>query len=127
MTEHDALEQKKRSIGEDLLKCLIKAKETRPPLTEKEREEIRALGQSRDFGQSRALKQLEKPELLPEYEWSIEELVHYRCTSCAGWWTVGNGKLNRKCYCPHCGRHLTPAQYPDAPNRPSSPPQELPL
>lgn len=65
--------------------------------------------------------------LLPEYEWSIEELVHLRCTACGGWWTIGDAQIARDYFCPYCGRHLTPAQYPDDPKRPSLPPKELPL
>ena len=66
-------------------------------------------------------------ELLPEYEWAIEELVHFRCTACGGWWTIGDAKIDRDYFCPYCGRQLAPAEHDDFPAYPSQPPKELQL
>jgi hypothetical protein len=68
------------------------------------------------------------PDLLPEVECCAETITHYRCTACGGWWAVYGGKLNCPCHCPHCGRHLAPAQYPgERPGRTAPPNGELPL
>ena len=66
-------------------------------------------------------------QLLPEYEWCIEELVHFRCTACGGGWAIGDAQIDRDYFCPHCGRQLTPAQYDEFPSSPSQPPKELTL
>ena len=69
--------------------------------------------------------------LLPEYEASLSETLHCRCTVCGGWWAM-NDTLNRPplavpYWCPHCGQRLTPAQYPDDQPKSPQPPQELEL
>ena len=65
--------------------------------------------------------------LLPDYDYALETVLHLRCTVCSGWWILSAAPIDRAYFCPYCGRHLTPAQYPDDPKRPSSPPKELPL
>lgn len=68
-----------------------------------------------------------QPALLHEYEWSIEELVHFRCTACGGWWAIGDAKLDRRYFCPFCGQDLAMAQYPEATPKPPTPPKALDL
>ena len=67
----------------------------------------------------------------PEYEACTGETLHCRCTVCGGWWAKDSA-LNQPplvvpYWCPHCGQRLTPAQYPDPPQRPPQPPQALEL
>ena len=59
-------------------------------------------------------------DLLPEYDYAIETLLHLRCTICGGWWSVGDGVATRAYFCPWCGQSLAPAQYPEAPARPAT-------
>ena len=66
-------------------------------------------------------------DLLPEYEYALEALLHLRCTACGGWWTLSDGLIDREYFCPYCGRPLAPAQYDEIPRPPSNPPKELPL
>lgn len=37
---------------------------------------------------------------------SREMLIHYRCPSCNGWWSIGNGRSYGGYFCPHCGTWL---------------------
>ena len=66
-------------------------------------------------------------DLLPEYAWSIEERVHFRCTACGGGWILSDAQIDRDYFYPYCGRQRAPAQYDDFPLYPSQPPKELPL
>ena len=66
-------------------------------------------------------------ELLPEYDYSIEKLLHLRCTVCSGWWSATKGDPARVYHCPYCGIRLAPAQYPDDPPRPRRAAKEVPL
>lgn len=66
-----------------------------------------------------------QPDLLPEYDWCLETLAHYRCTACCGWWTIGDGRTDRPRHCPHCDQKLQPAQYPETRRHPATPPQEI--
>ena len=65
---------------------------------------------------------------MPEYDHSVEILLHLRCKPCNGWWTIGDGKPDRNYFCTYCGKELKPAQYPDFPPKtiPLTP-GELPL
>lgn len=65
--------------------------------------------------------------LPPEYEWCLETLAHYHCCACHGWWSISGGQTDRARHCPHCGKMLTPAQYPDPKRPPATPPQEIAL
>jgi DNA-directed RNA polymerase subunit RPC12/RpoP len=70
-------------------------------------------------------------DLLPVYEHCIDETMNCRCTACGGWWamesTFSRTPLDVDYWCPHCGKRLTPAQYPDEPPRTPHPPKELEL
>ena len=66
-------------------------------------------------------------DLLPEYDYCIERLLHLRCTACGGWWTLERAQPIRPYHCPWCGVRLAPAQYPNTRTRPASPPQDVPL
>ena len=57
-------------------------------------------------------------QLLPEYDWCIEPVLHLRCTKCGGWLVLERSQPNRAYSCPHCGVKLAPAQYPDDPPQP---------
>ena len=35
--------------------------------------------------------------------YSIEKLVHYQCSQCRGWWSIGDGPTGSALYCPWCG------------------------
>ena len=35
--------------------------------------------------------------------YSIERLVHYQCSRCYGWWSIGDGPTGKALYCPWCG------------------------
>ena len=37
------------------------------------------------------------------HRYSIEYLVHYRCSACARWWGIGDGPTTGQVYCPWCG------------------------
>jgi hypothetical protein len=45
-------------------------------------------------------------ERVPRYNYSIEMLVHFRCSVCSGWWSIGDAKVDRTYFCPHCGKAL---------------------
>lgn len=34
---------------------------------------------------------------------SREMLMHYRCSACDGWWSIGDGRSYGGYFCPHCG------------------------
>ncbi len=37
--------------------------------------------------------------------YSIEQLVHFKCHYCMGWWTIGDYDFNKlELTCPHCGK-----------------------
>jgi len=54
-------------------------------------------------------------DLLPEYDYSPETLMHYRHRGCPGngdnGWSINSGRSNQDYYCPYCGQRLSPAQY----------------
>ena len=33
----------------------------------------------------------------------IEYVIHYRCSACARWWSIGDGPTTGHIYCPWCG------------------------
>lgn len=70
-------------------------------------------------------------ELLPEYEYSPETLMHYRHPGCPDspdpWWSISGGSSEKPCFCPYCGERLNPAQYEPPVPKPAPPAQELDL
>lgn len=40
---------------------------------------------------------------MPKHEYSIEFLIHYKCSACARWWSIGDGPTVGLIYCPWCG------------------------
>lgn len=40
----------------------------------------------------------------PRGTFSIEKLVHFSCSDCQRWWTIGDGYETAYYYCPHCGK-----------------------
>ena len=39
---------------------------------------------------------------------SVELLVHFQCSGCLGWWTVGDAPNDRLTWnCPWCGQQLS--------------------
>ena len=34
---------------------------------------------------------------------SIEYVIHYKCSACARWWSIGDGPTTGHIYCPRCG------------------------
>ncbi len=37
------------------------------------------------------------------HKYSIEWLVHYQCSYCSGWWSIGDGPIEGMVHCPWCG------------------------
>lgn len=37
---------------------------------------------------------------------SREMLMHYRCSACGCWWSIGDGRSYGGYFCPHCGQWL---------------------
>lgn len=35
--------------------------------------------------------------------YSLEKLVHFRCSACQQWWAIGDAPTNRHYFCPWCG------------------------
>jgi len=71
------------------------------------------------------------PDLMSEYDYSPETLMHYRHRSCPGntgnnWWIISGGRKDSDLYCPYCGQRLSPIQY-EPPPKTAQPPQELDL
>ena len=49
-------------------------------------------------------KQVPRFEYVEDAHHTIEELHHFRCTSCAKWWSVGDVPGSKKeWHCPWCG------------------------
>jgi hypothetical protein len=67
--------------------------------------------------------------------YSRELLVHFRCGSCDGWWSIadlqarlmreGLDLFSRRWYCPWCGLHQTVVGSPTVPN-PLGPREQTP-
>jgi hypothetical protein len=34
--------------------------------------------------------------------YSLEQLYHFHCDSCGGWWSIGDWVKTEKINCPHC-------------------------
>lgn len=41
---------------------------------------------------------------------SRELLMHYQCSLCKGWWSIGDGRSYGGYFCPHCGHWLEVAR-----------------
>jgi len=41
---------------------------------------------------------------------SRELLMHYQCSACKGWWSIGDGRSYGGYFCPHCGKWLEVAR-----------------
>lgn len=41
---------------------------------------------------------------------SRELLMHYQCSLCNGWWSIGDGRSYGGYFCPHCGHWLEVAR-----------------
>lgn len=52
-------------------------------------------------------------DMLPEYEYAVETLLHLRCTSCGEWWSLVSDDVTRGYFCPWCGVKMAPAEYAD--------------
>jgi len=37
------------------------------------------------------------------HEVSVEQLYHFRCESCSGWWSIADAPDKEFWYCPWCG------------------------
>lgn len=57
----------------------------------------------------------------PEYDHAIETVLHCRCTVCKRWWHLENAPADKSYFCPHCGKQLAPAQYPEDRATPTAP------
>lgn len=71
-------------------------------------------------------------DLIAEYEYSPETLMHYRHPGCERshgdhWWIISGGPADRDLYCPNCGQRLSPAQYPPTATPSAKPAQEIDL
>lgn len=44
----------------------------------------------------------------PKYQQSAERLVHFQCSYCDKWWTIGDPPEKDYWYCPWCGTLLRP-------------------
>ncbi len=70
-------------------------------------------------------------DLIAEYDYSLEPLMHYRHRSCPAssnnWWTISGGPSESDLYCPNCGQRLSPAQYEPTATHTPQPAQELEL
>ena len=40
---------------------------------------------------------------MPNHYYSIEYVIHYKCSACARWWSIGDGPTTGQVYCPWCG------------------------
>ena len=40
---------------------------------------------------------------MPNHYYSIEHVIHYKCSACARWWSIGDGPTTGHIYCPWCG------------------------
>ena len=37
------------------------------------------------------------------HRYRIEYVIHYKCSACARWWSIGDGPTTGQVYCPWCG------------------------
>lgn len=70
-------------------------------------------------------------DLIAEYDYSPETLMHYRHRGCPGngdnWWSINGGRSDQDYYCPYCGQRLSPVQYETHTVAIAQPAQELDL